>query len=608
MRATLHGPVDHAVITLPAGWHNASREDLLQAAKEAGFASVDLLEEPVAAGIAFMRSRHELWPEGAMLVLDWGAGTLDLAVLTTKDGQPRVVADLVAGEEGLGGEDLDSHLLRLVDQRLLQLKLSGLRRRKQEETEAVRRRVIEWKITHSGKPGAVWSMHDCLTEVPADADLSWTSETIAEHLQEKLKLAADACERLLEKARAKAISPTGLLLIGGSSQFPAFRAMLEKRFPDLTLLKWERRLTAVAEGATWHAAARMGQTETTASLEDNTTFTFAANNPLGMNFVRVPILDGQKVINAVFFGEYPVRVKDYEAFVKETGRAWSRPTFPQTGDHPAVNVHWHDAKAFCDWLTKKAKRQGLGVVYRLPSDHKWSCAAGLGSIESANDGADKKSQSPKTTGKFVWGDYWPPPFGTFKPEFVDHGISPSDAFKKALYKSWDYDDDEKVQLIMSFVGTWAFFGLASLGFQKAKDAWLLGGLHKFFASMSMLAGVGLAILFVCRCGVFIARVREYYTPRLPKRTPGIQQYPNPHPNTSPVGSQQATHQLYELSGNVWEWVEDAWPASAQERILRGGAWTEYEPERIRASFREHRLSETLADDIGFRCVMERVTS
>ncbi len=93
---------------------------------------------------------------------------------------------------------------------------------------------------------------------------------------------------------------------------------------------------------------------------------------------------------------------------------------------------------------------------------------------------------------------------------------------------------------------------------------------------------------------------RHYRPTTSYTTPGIAGLSSSGP--------ALTHGLFDLSGNVWEWVEDAWPAIAQERILRGGSWTEYESERIRASFREHRASGTLADDIGFRCVMERVAS
>ena len=118
-------------------------------------------------------------------------------------------------------------------------------------------------------------------------------------------------------------------------------------------------------------------------------------NSLGMRFVPVP---GTNVL----FSVWETRVKDYQAFCAATGRAWEKPEFSQTGDHPAVNVSWEDGKAFCEWLSEKE-----GKRYRLPTDHEWSCAVGIGDQENAN--ATPKSKDMKIADVFPWGEQWPPP-------------------------------------------------------------------------------------------------------------------------------------------------------------------------------------------------------
>lgn len=119
-------------------------------------------------------------------------------------------------------------------------------------------------------------------------------------------------------------------------------------------------------------------------------------NSLGMGFVPVP---GTKVL----FSVWDTREQDYQAFVKETKRDWPTPSFTQEGTHPAVNVSWEDAKAFCAWLSKKEKRD-----YRLPTDAEWSLAAGL----PPESGATPMEKDGKLKDTFPWGTSWPPPRGS----------------------------------------------------------------------------------------------------------------------------------------------------------------------------------------------------
>ena len=124
-------------------------------------------------------------------------------------------------------------------------------------------------------------------------------------------------------------------------------------------------------------------------------------NNLGMKFVPVPG-------TTVLFSIGDTRRKDYAAYAaanRAVNEDWKSPGFEQSDDHPVVNVSWNDAKAFCQWLSKKEAR-----TYRLPTDHEWSLAVGVGDREDPQ--ASPKSKNSRIAGIFPWGTQWPPPKGS----------------------------------------------------------------------------------------------------------------------------------------------------------------------------------------------------
>ncbi len=125
-------------------------------------------------------------------------------------------------------------------------------------------------------------------------------------------------------------------------------------------------------------------------------------NTLGMEFMLVKATPG------VLWSRWETRVRDYAAFCIETQSVQGKPYFEQGDDHPVVNVDFHDAQAFCAWLSKKE-----GRAYRLPTDHEWSCAVGIGAQEDAAATPTAKSEGG-IKGVYPWGTAWPPPKGSGK--------------------------------------------------------------------------------------------------------------------------------------------------------------------------------------------------
>ena len=76
----------------------------------AGFRNVVLLQEPIAAAIAYgaqPNAKDQNW-----LVFDYGGGTLDVSVITTTDGRLDNITSV--GNNHMGGKDLDRLLYEKV--------------------------------------------------------------------------------------------------------------------------------------------------------------------------------------------------------------------------------------------------------------------------------------------------------------------------------------------------------------------------------------------------------------------------------------------------------------------------------------------------------------
>lgn len=78
-------------------------------------------------------------------------------------------------------------------------------------------------------------------------------------------------------------------------------------------------------------------------------------------------------------GKYPVTVGQFRRFV-EASRYEPRDLDCLQGiaNHPVVNVTWHDARAYCQWLTdvwREERKIRPGEEVRLPSEAEWEKAA-----------------------------------------------------------------------------------------------------------------------------------------------------------------------------------------------------------------------------------------
>ena len=110
------GEIDRAVVTVPVSFSVAQSEELMRAAEAAGFEDVKIALEPEAAAMAYMKMYQcEL---SRALVVDWGGGTLDTALIE-KSPSGNFVCDRSCsrGRADIGGEEMDRKFVDFVMER-----------------------------------------------------------------------------------------------------------------------------------------------------------------------------------------------------------------------------------------------------------------------------------------------------------------------------------------------------------------------------------------------------------------------------------------------------------------------------------------------------------
>ncbi len=117
---------DQAVtLTVPASFDAVARELTVQAASQAGLATLTLLEEPQAALYAWVEAAGERWrthvrPGDVILVVDVGGGTSDFSLIAVGEDEGRLaLTRLAVGDHILlGGDNVDLALAHAVNEKL----------------------------------------------------------------------------------------------------------------------------------------------------------------------------------------------------------------------------------------------------------------------------------------------------------------------------------------------------------------------------------------------------------------------------------------------------------------------------------------------------------
>lgn len=241
-----HASVDRAVITHPAVFDEFEREKVREAGLRAGFKQVDLLDEPVAAAIAYTHAG--ILVGSNVLVYDLGGGTFDLAVLAREDHAASFRVALPPSGDRIGGEDIDRLIYAGYDERAVRkfgqpLCADGIdlhllrqcRRYKENLSISEHPHPLTWWWTGKGR-----------------MELKLTRANFESLVTPLVDRTIQLTRLMCEEAAASGHPVDSIILIGGSSRIPLIR---QKLFEALRIepRKWQKQDVAVSLGAAYYA-------------------------------------------------------------------------------------------------------------------------------------------------------------------------------------------------------------------------------------------------------------------------------------------------------------------------------------------------------------------
>ncbi|MGZ3428269.1 MAG: Hsp70 family protein, partial [Polyangia bacterium] len=203
--AELGGPLDGAVITVPAYFDDAQRQATKDAGRIAGLEVLRLLNEPTAAALAYGLDKKS---EGTFAVYDLGGGTFDISILKLTGGVFEVKS--TGGDTALGGDDFDRALAELL-----------------EAKRGIDGNALDASAQRALLDEARAIKHE-LTTRPSASGV--TRAELEAAIKPIVARTAAACKRALKDAGLERGQLDGVILVGGATRVPAVRAFVKELF------------------------------------------------------------------------------------------------------------------------------------------------------------------------------------------------------------------------------------------------------------------------------------------------------------------------------------------------------------------------------------------
>lgn len=241
------GKIADAVITIPATYREYKRKLIESAGMSAGFSSVRLLAEPIAAAIYYTDRHQDLLTAGEIiLVYDLGGGTFD-ATLIQKEGSSFEILAQPMGLEQCGGTDFDRAIYQYLCERC---------------SESLREKLScksEWRARSIVGDLCVRAKHQLSETIETTIDIPVGIDRVESYLLTRQELSTriapfiddtiEVCDRTIASAGISWRDVDRVLMVGGSCRIPQVRKAIKSRLGHSPLLVDEPELAVCQGGA-----------------------------------------------------------------------------------------------------------------------------------------------------------------------------------------------------------------------------------------------------------------------------------------------------------------------------------------------------------------------
>ncbi len=216
--AALGEKVTDAVITVPAYFTNAQREDTIEAGRRAGLNVLRIINEPTAAALAY--GVGQFGRDETVLVYDLGGGTFDVTLVRIGPSDVTVLG--TDGDHELGGKDWDDRVAQYL----------GSRFRDEYGFDPLATPESSGELLVRCEDAKRQLSRVASVQVPIDCNgirgkYELTRDKFEELTRDLLERTAMLCEQALRDARLGWSDLAGALLVGGSSNMPMVAKYVE---------------------------------------------------------------------------------------------------------------------------------------------------------------------------------------------------------------------------------------------------------------------------------------------------------------------------------------------------------------------------------------------